>query len=145
MFFLLSYLSNCLFFVAYFLMIFRLFLLRCISCFGSGSITSSYGSVSGSCQKFRILTDPDPQQWSARHKKIPVAHLEFLVPASLASSSLAMPRSLLVFLVMQQNRTRIDCSAFWEEIHRWKITTGTGTSMERKCETIRIPVRVYPY
>jgi hypothetical protein len=49
------------------LLIFWWFLIRCISCFGSGSesITSSYGSVSGSCKKFRILTDldsdPDPQ------------------------------------------------------------------------------------
>jgi hypothetical protein len=35
----------------------------CIPCFGSGSesINSSYGS--GSCTKFRILTDPDPQHW----------------------------------------------------------------------------------
>jgi hypothetical protein len=47
-------------------MIFICFLIRCISCFGSGyrseSITSSYGSISGSgsCKKFRILTDPDP-------------------------------------------------------------------------------------
>jgi hypothetical protein len=48
---------------SYFLMIFRWFLIGCISCFGSGSksLTSSYGSVSGSgsCKKFRILPDPN--------------------------------------------------------------------------------------
>jgi hypothetical protein len=45
-------------------MIFRWFLIRCISCFGSESITLSYGSRS--CKKFRILPDPDPQHWLIR-------------------------------------------------------------------------------
>jgi hypothetical protein len=36
---------------------------------GSGPITSSSGSVSGSgsCKKFRILADPDPQHWDPAH------------------------------------------------------------------------------
>jgi hypothetical protein len=44
------------------------------SSFGSesGSITSSYGS--GSCKKFRILADPDPQHCLYRYLVLPQKH-----------------------------------------------------------------------
>jgi hypothetical protein len=51
-------------------------MIRCISCFGSDSIpvTSSYRSVSGSCKKFRILTDPDLDPQHCKQIQVAILH-----------------------------------------------------------------------